>query len=164
MRQKLVETIRAACRLIDSENGKQGMDQLRDLWSQNPDQGEVFLEVALELDKRSMEDEAIPLYVKALELDLPDEKEWIALACLASSYRNIGDYVNALKTINHARKKYHSHPVIECFYSLILLDSKKCTEAVRTLGMTLLREADPNVFNGFREALESKFSELGADH
>jgi predicted Zn-dependent protease len=107
-----------------------------------------------------MEEEAIPKYKEALKLGLSKEDERIALICLASSYRNVGQMHSALETIEQACEKYQHDVAVRCFYSLILIDNNKPAQAVKTLGGLLLNEMDVQKFGGFAQALRNKFDDL----
>lgn len=132
----------------------------RSLCERAPNDPKLRLKYALALDHFSREEEAIPVYKKALKTGLNPDDERIALICLASSYRNVGQLDAALTTIMQALEKFPDDVVAACFYSLILLDAGWGEKAVQQLGRTLLRTLDPLAFEGFHEALNSKFNEL----
>jgi tetratricopeptide (TPR) repeat protein len=146
--------------LIEHGHHEQGLKVFQTLNDQYPQESNVWLQYALALDKLAMEEEAIPKYKKALELGLSKEDERITLICLASSYRNAGQIHSALETIKKALEKYQQDAAVHCFYSLILMDDNKPTQAVKTLGQLLLKEVDAQRFGGFAQALRNKFDDL----
>jgi tetratricopeptide (TPR) repeat protein len=148
--------------LLEEESGDlQGaLQRLKRLSDQHPEVGEIWLEHALLLDKHDLEKEAIPHYQNALACGLNPGRVLIALICLASSYRNVGEIQKGLETIETARQQFPDHAVIECFYSLILHSAGEHAKALSTLGFTLLREARFGAVAGFEEALRYKFNEL----
>lgn len=165
MRQQQIRLeIEEALRHQDTEDENVILDKLSELCSRYPNQSETWLEYALSLDRLSKEEEAIPNYKRALELGLDDDQERVALICLASSYRNIGEIDEALKTISQARQRFHENAIVECFYALILHDAGLSSKAISTLGLTLLREANPETLQGFEKALEYKFNDLVNEH
>jgi Flp pilus assembly protein TadD len=131
--------------------------QLRRRAFEQPEQGSRWLDLAFALDGRGREAEAIPAYVQALHLGVPPEDRRIALLCLASSYRETGQFRRALSTVETARREHPDDAAVDSFHALILLDSDEPRRAVRMLGLALLREADVKAFGGFENALTRKF-------
>lgn len=156
-------SIQRALQHEEEGNTETALKMLNELCSAYPHLGEVWLERGLLLDKHDQEKEAIPNYQQALECGLSSDKERIALVCLASSYRNIGEIKNALNTILRARRIYRRNAVVECFYALILHDAGLSNKAIRILGLTLLQEARSEAFLGFEKALENKFREIAPE-
>ncbi|MCO7126436.1 tetratricopeptide repeat protein [Sporolactobacillus shoreicorticis] len=152
--------IQKASSLIEHGQNGRGLNMFQMLSDQHPQESKIWLQYALALDKLAMEEEAIPKYKKALELGLSKEDERIALICLASSYRNVGQIHSALETIEQACEKYRQDVAAHCFYSLILIDDNKPTQAVKTLGGLLLNEVEAQKFDGFFQALSDKFDDL----
>lgn len=143
--------------LIKKGKVEEGLLLLEDLCHRFPNNGYVWLNYALELDGLSLEERAIPNYKMSLKLGLNEDQQRIALVCLASSFRNVGENVAALDTVVDAMQKYPDNPTVACFYSLILLENQNPRHAVKILGQTLLRESDPDIFEGFKNALDEKF-------
>ncbi|WP_416828623.1 tetratricopeptide repeat protein [Ectobacillus polymachus] len=160
MNEKILLGINKARELINKGQEDIGLEKMHEICNQNPDDSEIWMEYALSLDGLSKEEKAIPIYEKAVGLGLHNDKEWIALTCLASSYRNIGKVKKALSIIEQVREKYPNNATIDCFYGLILFDIERANEAVNILGLTLLREAKHGALKGFEKALEEKFNEL----
>jgi tetratricopeptide (TPR) repeat protein len=152
--------IQKACSLIEHGNNEQGLNMFQTLSLQYPQESKVWLQYALSLDKLAMEKEAIPKYKEALKLGLSKEDERIALICLASSYRNVGQMHSALETIKKALEKDQHDVAVRCFYSLILMDDNKPAQAVKTLGEFLLKEVDAQRLGGLAQALRDKFDNL----
>jgi tetratricopeptide (TPR) repeat protein len=152
--------IQKASSLMDQGHHEQGLNVFQTLINQYPEESKVWLQYALVLDGLAMEEAAIPKYKKALELGLSKEDERIALICLASSYRNVGQIHSALEIIKKAHEKYQQDVAVRCFYSLILMDDNKPLQAVKTLGELLLNEVDAQRFEGFEQALRNKFENL----
>jgi tetratricopeptide (TPR) repeat protein len=120
----------------------------------------AWLELALALDSRGREREAVPAYERALRLGLEPADRRTALISLASSQRNLGQTTEALRTIERARREFREDPAVEGFAALILLDAGRPERALRVAGLALVREADPEAFGGFGEALARKFRGL----
>lgn len=99
MNEKILSGINAARELMNKGQKNLGLEKMHEMCNQNPDDSEIWLEYALSLDGLSKEERAIPIYEKALAMGLHNDKEWIALTCLESSYRNIGKVEKALSII-----------------------------------------------------------------
>nr|WP_283163329.1 tetratricopeptide repeat protein [Sporolactobacillus mangiferae] len=152
--------IKEARTLIEQGSIGQGLRKFNTLMASFPQDSRVQLHYALALDQQGMEVEAIPHYQKALQLGMRTEDVRVALICLASSYRNVGRHDAALETIERAVEKYKNDAVVQCFYSLILLDNGQSARAVGMLGHLLLQEAAPQKFTGFEQALHNKFDDF----
>jgi hypothetical protein len=100
------------------------------------------------------------VYRRALRLGLDRESRRAALLCLASSYRVIGQFEPALRTVELARREYRDDPAVDSFHALVLLDGGEPRLALRVLGLALVREANPKAFGGFERALGRKFRGL----
>ncbi len=122
-----------------------------------PTSAQDYLARALRHDKAGREAQAVPDYVQALKLGLDSTDERIALICLASSHRNLGDHDQAQKVISRARRNYPNDPVVEAFAALILLDAGQPQRAVRILGLALCNHARAGALDGFDAALTRKF-------
>lgn len=146
--------------LIEKGENQAGLVLFKDLSHRFPEESQVWLNYALSLDRLAMETEATPNYLKALELGLNNNDQRVALICLASSYRNVKQINQAMKTIKTAIQKYPEDIAVNCFYGLVLLDAGRPDQAVKLLGETLIRETNPSRFNGFLEALQNKFHDL----
>lgn len=108
-------------------------------------------------DKAGRESKAVPEYERALKLGLEPADQRIALICLASSYRNLGQLNEALAVISKARRAFVHDAVVDSFAALILVDSGQPQRAVRLLGLALCEHAVPGALDGFDAVLARKF-------
>jgi tetratricopeptide (TPR) repeat protein len=116
-----------------------------------------YLASAFRHDKAGRESKAVPDYRQALKLGLEPADERIALICLASSYRNLGQLDEALAVITKARRAFPHDAVVDSFAALILVDSGHPQRAVRVLGLALCQHAVPGALDGFDAVLARKF-------
>lgn len=116
-----------------------------------------YLAQGLAHDKAGREAMAIPDYHHALKLGLGEHDERIALICLASSYRNVGEHETAQSIIERTRRKFRGDPVVDAFAALILLDAGDPRQAVQILGLALCEHAKSGALDGFSAALARKF-------
>lgn len=99
-----------------------------------------FLKIAYSLDRRSRESEAIVFYKKSIKnglagLDLRD-----ALVGLASSCRNLEDFISARRYIRIAQREFPNDLVVVMFFALINCSADDKVTAIRTLSSYLLQE------------------------
>lgn len=118
------------------------------------------LETALRHDRAGREPEAIPEYQAALQAGLDPSDERVALICLASSFREVGNVDEARTTIDKARRRFRGDAVVDAFAALVLLDAGQGTRAVRLLGLALCEHARRCSLEGFEDALRRKFRGL----
>ncbi|MFD2616407.1 tetratricopeptide repeat protein [Terrilactibacillus laevilacticus] len=152
--------IKHAQELIKNSHEDDGLQILEKLCNQYSANVYIRLKYALSLDGLSKEELAIPNYQKAIQLGLSKDQEKVALICLASSFRNINKLEEALNIINEALKKHPNNVVAECFYSLILLDYHCPSQALKVLGLAMLKNSELALFEGFKDALYEKYMDL----
>ncbi len=93
----------------------------------------VQFEMALIYDAMSQDDEAIPLYEKALSIGVPQEKRCELILCLGSSYRNVGKVDSAKRILKTAIEEFPNHIGLRCFYALALNSAGEKGLAARIL-------------------------------
>lgn len=118
------------------------------------------LQAALALDAVGREKTAIQFYEQALAGELSRDERRVAGICLASSLRNVGKLDEAKQVIEKTRRSNRRDPVVDAFYSLILLDCGEPDRAVAVLGHAFVASAAPGALEGFDDALSSKFRGL----
>lgn len=123
--------------------------------------GRVQLRTAMLLDGLSREKTAIGYYRSALDSgDLTRKEREQAMIFLASSYRNIKQFSNALQVLQVA-EEFHT-PVVACLRGLVLLDLGDAKRAVQVIGNALLHAAEEGGIEGYEGMLRSKF--MGVVH
>lgn len=125
--------------------------------SASPKTAAEYLASAFRHDKAGRESKAVPNYQQALKLGLRPADERVALICLASSHRNLGQLDEALAVITKARRAFPRDAVVDSFAALILLDSGQPRRAVRVLGLALCEHAVPDALEGFDTTLPRMF-------
>lgn len=91
------------------------------------------LEIGLTLDAMSREVEAVPYYERALAIGLSPEKRRVALLCLGSSLRNIGEIDKSLQVLKDGMEEFPDHIGIRCFYALTQYSAGEQAKCVQTL-------------------------------
>ncbi|TCP52668.1 tetratricopeptide repeat protein [Tumebacillus sp. BK434] len=126
-----------------------------------PEVAQVWHESAGMHDRMGFEEDAAPLYERALALGLAGEELVDCLICLGSTYRNLGQLEDSLRRLEDARRLQPDNLAIQAFLSLTLADLGHGADAVRLLGQALLRESDDGKLQGYNRALKEYFATVG---
>jgi tetratricopeptide (TPR) repeat protein len=153
--------IRDASNLLARGRRAAGLRQFEQLRAEYPKSASVWLESAFALDRLSREEEAIPLYERALQLGLQGTAQRDALVCLGSSLRTVGRSEEAVRYLKQARKQFPSDVVVELFLALGYHDISQVTHALRLAAIACLRECDSRNLAGYGDVLKRKYSSLG---
>jgi Flp pilus assembly protein TadD len=129
--------------------------QLRE---EHPGEAIVWLRSAFVLDRLGREEEAIPLYERALSLGLQGREARDAMVCLASSLRNVGRTEDGLKHLERARRRHRDDVVVELFSAFLMHDIGRTCEAVDVLVRSLLRESTAPDLERYRRVLRRRFA------
>jgi tetratricopeptide (TPR) repeat protein len=104
-----------------------------------PKSARAKFELGNAYDYLGKEQEAIPLYEKAIQMGLTSEYEAYALLQLGSSLRNIGRVDEAVGILSDAEKHYPELPSITMFLGMAMYDSDSHSEALSTVLNAMLR-------------------------
>jgi tetratricopeptide (TPR) repeat protein len=110
-----------------------------DIVKKYPKSARAKFELANVYDYLGKEQEAIPLYEKAIQMGLTSEYEAYALLQLGSSLRNVGRVDDAIRILSDAEKRYPELPSITMFLGMAMHDSDRHSEALRTVLTAMLR-------------------------
>jgi tetratricopeptide (TPR) repeat protein len=119
----------------------------------------VQLEIGLTLDAMGKEQDAISYYERALTLGLPAEQRCVALLCLGSSLRNVGQLEHSKHILKSAIDEFPNHIGIRCFYALAQYSAGEYGESVHTLINAILL-LSPESVKPFARALQYYADEL----
>ena len=103
-----------------------------------PDDAEAAFERAGARDSAGRPDEAVPLYRRALEIGLDDDRRAQATIQLASSLRNLGDVHGALELIEAERAAHPESVYRDASAALHALTLASAGEPERGLGVAIL--------------------------
>lgn len=142
IRQRLDEAIQ----LREEGRAKQDRDILGkaleilfELEAAHPDQAEVLYQLGVAHDNSGLGREAIPYYVKALELGLTGPDLERCLMGLGSTYRALGFYQEAVETLRRGMREFPDNRAIQIFLSIALYNTQSYKEAME-LALTHLLE------------------------
>jgi tetratricopeptide (TPR) repeat protein len=160
MPEEVKQPLRDALALLKSGKNAASLAILADLRQAHPNVGCVWLAAAFAHDRLGREEQAIPLYLKALKLDLDAAERHNALIFLGSSYRNIGRLGNARRALVKALSRDALDPVAHLFLSLIEHDAGNPTAALRRVALAYLDESANSHLRAFQHLLKRKFKAL----
>lgn len=132
------ETIEQARQLRRKDQLEESQTLLLDLLEQYPDDPLVLYEVGGSYDVMGEEKRAIPHYRKAVEKGLAGDDLQECLICLGSSYRVIGEYEDAVQTLETAVAQFPDNNSGRVFLALAYYNDGQEDEAVRILLELLL--------------------------
>lgn len=111
---------------------------LLDLLDDYPDDPLVLFEVGGSYDVMGEEPQAIPYYKKAIEAGLEDDDLQECLVCLGSSYRNVGQFEQAVKSLERAVNEFPENNSGHVFLALAYYSDGREDDAISLLLEILL--------------------------
>ncbi|ASS77042.1 hypothetical protein CIG75_20475 [Tumebacillus algifaecis] len=132
--------------------------RLRDAY---PEVAQVWNESGAMYDRMGEEEQAAPLYERALALGLAGEELLDCLICLGSTYRNISRIEDAVRCLEEAQRLEPGNLAVRAFLSLALVEAGRGVEAVQILGQTLLQESQDANLQRYARALGTYFAASG---
>jgi tetratricopeptide (TPR) repeat protein len=114
------------------------------------------------LDYQGRESEAVALYRRAQALGLAGDDRLRLYVQLGSTLRNVGETAEAVRFLNEGRERFPKHAAITAFYSLALLSSDRCREAVALLDLIAAHQ-DVIGLTGYERDLHLYTDELRGD-
>ncbi len=137
--------IEHAIALRDRGQLKESLKMLISL-SKEYSSSELHYQIAVTYDKNGKETLAIPYYKSAIKQGLDSVTLSNAFLGLGSSYRTIGAYSLAKKTLMKAIKQYPRDNSLKVFYAMTLYNLKEFKKAIQ-LTLTLLAKTsqDENI-------------------
>ena len=146
--------------LLDRGMKSEAVAYFAEIRERRPKSARVHLQSAFVLDRLGREDEAVPLYERALRLGLSGTDARDAHVCLASSLRNVGRPRQGFDLLDGAKSRFDGDVVFELFFALLATETGHANEAIRTLASSLLRESPAEDLGRYRNVLAGKFHDL----
>ena len=142
------ETIARAKKLRSEDELEASQELLLDLLSEHPRDPLVLYEVGGSFDVMGEEHEAIPYYQKAIKAGLDGAELQECLVCLGSSYRNVGNFDEAVATLEKVVDQFPENNSGKVFLALAYYSDGQEDEAVRLLLEVLLETTnDQNILD-----------------
>lgn len=128
-----IKNIERAIKLRKASQLTEAMAILLDLQKQNPDNARVSYELGGTYDCQGMEEQAIPLYERAIALGLEGDDLRGCLLGLGSSYRCVEQYSDALRTLQKGLTAFPDAAEFKIFLALSFYNLGEAREAVSLL-------------------------------
>ncbi|MFJ6002806.1 tetratricopeptide repeat protein [Arthrobacter sp. NPDC092385] len=141
---------------FDDDDPQGSIARMRDLLSARPEgDPEALFELAGVHDALGLEDEAIPLYRRAISGGLEGTSGLRASIQLASSLRNLGDSAEAVSILESMPDAGIDEGARQAFLALALHDEGRHGDALRTALLALIPTLD-----GYRRSLTGYAADL----
>jgi tetratricopeptide (TPR) repeat protein len=142
------ETIARAKALRREDELDASQELLLGLLAEHPKDPLVLYEVGGSYDIMGEEKEAIPYYQKAIKAGLDGEDLQECLVCLGSSHRNVGNFTEAVETLEKVVDQFPDDNSGKVFLALAYYSDGREDEAVRLLLELLLETTnDQNILD-----------------
>ncbi len=142
------ETIARAKELRRNDDLDASQELLLDLLAEHPNDPLVLYEVGGSYDVMGEEKEAIPYYQRAINAGLDGDDLQECLVCLGSSHRNVGNFDDAVETLEKVVKQFPDDNSGKVFLALAYYSDGREDEAVQLLLELLLETTtDKNILD-----------------
>ena len=148
------ETLRQAKALRQADELEESQDILLALLEEFPEDPEVLFEVGGAFDVMGYESEAIPYYRQAIEAGLEGAELHECLICLGSSYRNVGEFDEAVEILESTVEQYPNNNSGRAFLALAYYSDEQYEDAVRILVELLLETTNDDDILAYADTLE----------
>ena len=157
------ESIEKAKELRSDDKLEESQDLLFELLEAFPDDPEVLFETGGSYDVMGLEPEAIPYYRQAIEQGLEGDALYECMICLGSSQRLVGDFDEAVETLEEANEQFPNNDGAQAFLALAYYSNEQCGEAVSLLLDLVVRtssSAELREYSGVLDYYKDNLDEL----
>jgi tetratricopeptide (TPR) repeat protein len=148
------ETIERAKELRREDKLEESQDLLLELLDMYPNDPVVLFEAGGSFDVLGLEPEAMPYYRQAIDQGLEGELLGECMICLGSSQRLVGDYEEAVVTLEEASEQFPDSDGSKAFLALAYYSNDQHEEAVRLLLDLLVRTTNSDELQAYAGALD----------
>ncbi len=148
------ETIKKARKLRRADELEESQQLLLNLLETDADDALVLYEVGGSYDVLGEEKEAIPYYQRAIDNGLDGDDLQECLVCLGSSQRNVGDFEEAVETLEQAEETFPDKNSGRVFLALAYYSDGQDDKAVTTLLDLLLKTTKDDDILAYADALD----------
>ncbi|MFD1953025.1 tetratricopeptide repeat protein [Paenibacillus thailandensis] len=132
---------------------KEARSVLLDLLAAYPDDAEIHFQTGVAHDNSGLGREAIPYYLRALELGIAGPDRERCLLGLGSTYRALGQYENAEKTLRQGVNEFPHNRALQAILAIALYNTKQHKESVELLLTNLLETTTDEKLQYFKRGL-----------
>ncbi|MFH8370197.1 tetratricopeptide repeat protein [Streptomyces sp. NPDC018031] len=152
-----------AVRMREEGRLEQARERLLALASAHPEDAEVAYQTAWSHDVLGLEAEAVPFYERALSgAGLSEEDRRGAFLGLGSTYRILGRYPDAVRTLRTALAEFPDDGGLRTFLAMALYNTGEHHEAMRLLLRLLAAGSEDPGVRRYRRAIEHYAEDLDA--
>lgn len=142
-----------ALQLRAEERYAESRDLLLTLLAADPGNPTLLYQAAWAHDVMGLETEAAPYYERAIEAGLPREELRGALLGLGSTYRTIGAYDQAVKTLTRGTEEFPEDGSFRVFLAMALYNTGAARDAMSLLLKELAASSEDPQIQGYRKAI-----------
>lgn len=147
-------TIERAKELRRQDDLEESQELLFELLEEYPDDPEVLFEVGGSFDVMGLEPEAMPYYRQAIDHGLEGEALVECMICLGSSQRLVGDFQDAVNTLEEAVEEFPQSESAKAFLALAYYSNQQYEEAVSHLLDLLVRTTNDGELRAYGDTLD----------
>ncbi|WP_028776282.1 tetratricopeptide repeat protein [Shimazuella kribbensis] len=118
-----------------------------------PNDPEIQFQTGVAHDNSGLGKEAVPYYVKAIELGLSGPDLERCLLGLGSTYRYLGYYQKSVEILQHGVREFPDNRALQAHLSLALYNTEQYKEAVELLMTNLLETTSDEKLQYFKHGL-----------
>ncbi|MGR8011974.1 tetratricopeptide repeat protein [Streptomyces hypolithicus] len=144
-----------AVRLRETGRAAEARVQLVALAERYPQDAAIAYQTGWAHDVLGLEREAVPYYERALSVPgLPQEDRHGVFLGLGSTYRVLGRYEAAVRTLRRGLAEFPSDPALESFLAMALYNTGDARDAVSTLLKVVANTSADRRLRVYRPAIE----------
>lgn len=147
------DRLQEAIELRSTGRAEEARTILLDLVAAHPDDAEIQYQTAWAHDTLGREREAVPFYVRAIELGLSGKDLEGALLGLGSTYRAIGEYQAAEETFRRAVATFPDYRAFQVFLAMTLYNLHHYQEAMELLLTNLAETTSDETIRRYQRAI-----------
>jgi len=149
----LNEQLAVAIKHRENNEYKQAHTILMALYADYPTHEQVNYQLAWLCDAQGNEREAVPYYEAAINNGLADDELQGALLGLGSTYRCIGEYDSAIKTLLQGLRRFPQNHEFAVFLAMALYNVGKHQDAMALLTRALAETSSDEGIQRYRHAI-----------
>lgn len=147
------DELRSALLLRESGEDEEARDILADLAARYPDNGSIQYQAAAVHDSLGFEREAVPLYERALTLELTVPERSGAMLGLGSTLRTMGEYERASAVLSEAADLFPDMRCFDVFLAMSLYNEGRYREAMERLLLVVADTSEDESVRAYERAI-----------
>jgi len=118
-----------------------------------PSDALIHYQCATSMDVSGRETEAVPYYKKAISFGLSEEYLQNAYIGLGSTYRTLGKYDEAKKTLQDGMRVFPNNKALKVFNAMVLYNLQEHHEAMEVLLSLLVKTTNNQEIKDYKKAI-----------